>query len=141
MSAPTDAGAAAPPQPPKKKAARSAVTDAAELERRMARDGWTMKRKVTPMGPITGTPRYYKPGDDVAYAGLPAVARAYYPDLIVGGVPGWTAPKPKPPKPPAAASVGLATPADEVKLDYRPIHYYTLDEAECATVPPAKRVY
>jgi len=30
---------------------------------------------------------------------------------------------------------------DEVKLDYRPIHYYTLDEEECPRVPPAKRVY
>ena len=35
----------------------------------------------------------------------------------------------------------MSTPADEVKLDYRPVHYYTLDEKECATVPPAKRVY
>ena len=35
----------------------------------------------------------------------------------------------------------MATPADEVKLGYRPVHYYTLDEEECATVPPAKRVY
>jgi len=35
----------------------------------------------------------------------------------------------------------MSTPADEVKLDYRPVHYYTLDEQECATVPPAKRVY
>jgi len=33
------------------------------------------------------------------------------------------------------------TPADPVKLDYRPVHYYTLDEEECPTVPPAKRVY
>ena len=44
----------------------------------MARDGWTMKRKVTHLGPITGHPRYYKPGDDTAYAGLPAVARALH---------------------------------------------------------------
>jgi len=29
----------------------------------------------------------------------------------------------------------------ETKLDFRPVHNYTLDEAECATVPPAKRVY
>ena len=35
----------------------------------------------------------------------------------------------------------MATPADEVRLDYRPVHYYTLDEADCATVAPAKRVY
>jgi len=34
-----------------------------------------------------------------------------------------------------------ATPADPVELKYRPVHYYTLDEQECATVPPAKRVY
>ena len=34
-----------------------------------------------------------------------------------------------------------AYPSDEVKLDYRPVHFYTLDEADCATVPPAKRVY
>merc|ERR1712196_143100 len=34
-----------------------------------------------------------------------------------------------------------ALPSDDVKLDYRPVHYYTLDEEECATVPPAKRVY
>jgi len=35
----------------------------------------------------------------------------------------------------------MNTPADEVKLEYRPVHYYTLDEKECAVVPPAKRVY
>jgi len=35
----------------------------------------------------------------------------------------------------------MASPADEVKLDYRPVHYYTLDEVDCPTVPPAKRVY
>ena len=29
----------------------------------------------------------------------------------------------------------------EVKMNYRPIHYYTLDEDECATVPPVARVY
>ena len=34
-----------------------------------------------------------------------------------------------------------AYPHDEVKLDYRPVHFYTLDEADCATVPAAKRVY
>jgi succinate dehydrogenase (ubiquinone) flavoprotein subunit len=34
-----------------------------------------------------------------------------------------------------------ALPSDEVTLDYRPVHYFTLDEEECATVPPAKRVY
>lgn len=34
-----------------------------------------------------------------------------------------------------------ATPADACKLDYRPVHYYTLDEEECATVPPVARVY
>jgi succinate dehydrogenase (ubiquinone) flavoprotein subunit len=34
-----------------------------------------------------------------------------------------------------------ATTDDPVVLDYRPVHYYTLDEAECAVVPPAKRVY
>lgn len=26
-------------------------------------------------------------------------------------------------------------------LNYRPIHYYTLDEDECKTVPPVARVY
>ena len=26
-------------------------------------------------------------------------------------------------------------------LNYRPIHYYTLDEEECQTVPPVARVY
>lgn len=35
----------------------------------------------------------------------------------------------------------MRDPSDEVKLDYRPVHYYTLDEADCPTVPPAKRVY
>ena len=35
----------------------------------------------------------------------------------------------------------MATPADKVKLDYRPVHYYTLDEEECKTVPPVARVY
>jgi len=34
-----------------------------------------------------------------------------------------------------------ALPSDPVTLDYRPVHFYTLDEQECATVPPAKRVY
>lgn len=29
----------------------------------------------------------------------------------------------------------------KVKMNYRPIHYYTLDEDECATVPPVARVY
>jgi len=29
----------------------------------------------------------------------------------------------------------------ETKIAYRPIHYYTLDEEECATVPPVARVY
>lgn len=28
-----------------------------------------------------------------------------------------------------------------VTIDYRPIHYFTLDEQECTTVPPVKRVY
>merc|ERR1712127_829695 len=27
------------------------------------------------------------------------------------------------------------------KVDYRPIHYHTLDEEECAVVPPVARVY
>jgi len=31
--------------------------------------------------------------------------------------------------------------SDEVVLDYRPVHYYTLDEEECKTVPPVARVY
>mmetsp|Transcript_25546 Transcript_25546/g.43568 ORF Transcript_25546/g.43568 Transcript_25546/m.43568 type:complete len:422 (-) Transcript_25546:198-1463(-) len=26
-------------------------------------------------------------------------------------------------------------------IDYRPVHYYTLDEAECSVVPPVARVY
>ena len=26
-------------------------------------------------------------------------------------------------------------------IDYRPVHYYTLDEAECSVVPPETRVY
>jgi succinate dehydrogenase (ubiquinone) flavoprotein subunit len=34
-----------------------------------------------------------------------------------------------------------ATPQDECKLDYRPVHFYTLDEEECSTVPLAARVY
>lgn len=29
----------------------------------------------------------------------------------------------------------------ETKIAYRPIHYYTLDEEECKTVPPVARVY
>jgi len=32
-------------------------------------------------------------------------------------------------------------PSDPTKLAYRPVHYYTLDEEECATVPPVARVY
>ncbi|KAJ1618223.1 succinate dehydrogenase subunit A, mitochondrial [Pavlovales sp. CCMP2436] len=35
----------------------------------------------------------------------------------------------------------MGTPEDECKLDYRPVHVYTLDEAECKTIPPARRVY
>lgn len=35
----------------------------------------------------------------------------------------------------------MATPSDSVRLDYRPVHYYTLDEEECKTVPPVARVY
>ena len=34
-----------------------------------------------------------------------------------------------------------ALPSDEVKLDYRPVHFYTLDEEECPTVALAQRVY
>lgn len=34
-----------------------------------------------------------------------------------------------------------ATAAEECKLDYRPVHFYTLDEEECSTVPLAQRVY
>ena len=26
-------------------------------------------------------------------------------------------------------------------IEYRPVHYYTLDEEECKTVPPVARVY
>eukprot|EP00965_Chrysotila_dentata_P210930 6186181-Pleurochrysis_carterae.AAC.2 len=33
----------------------------------------------------------------------------------------------------------MANPTDKVKLDYRPVHYYTLDEEECATVAPVAR--
>jgi hypothetical protein len=29
----------------------------------------------------------------------------------------------------------------KTEIKYRPIHYYTLDEDECATVPPVARVY
>lgn len=29
----------------------------------------------------------------------------------------------------------------KTEIQYRPIHYYTLDEKECATVPPVARVY
>jgi len=29
----------------------------------------------------------------------------------------------------------------KTEIKYRPIHYYTLDEEECATVPPVARVY
>jgi len=35
----------------------------------------------------------------------------------------------------------MASTDDKVKLDYRPVHYYTLDEEECKTVPPVARVY
>jgi succinate dehydrogenase (ubiquinone) flavoprotein subunit len=31
--------------------------------------------------------------------------------------------------------------AGDISLDYRPVHYYTLDEEEMFTVPPAARVY
>ena len=34
-----------------------------------------------------------------------------------------------------------ALPSDEVKLDYRPVNFYTLDEEECPTVALAQRVY
>ena len=34
-----------------------------------------------------------------------------------------------------------ALPEDEVELKYRPVHFYTLDEEECPTVPLAQRVY
>ena len=30
---------------------------------------------------------------------------------------------------------------NKTKITYRPIHYYTLDEDECKTVPPVARVY
>jgi len=57
----------------------------------MARDGWTKTRKkTTSFGPVTGALQYHKPGDDQVYAGLPAVARAYYPDLVA------VAPRPAP---------------------------------------------
>ena len=29
----------------------------------------------------------------------------------------------------------------KTEIKYRPIHYYTLDEDECATIPPVARVY
>ena len=35
----------------------------------------------------------------------------------------------------------MASTADKVKIDYRPVHYYTLDEEECNVVPPVARVY
>jgi len=34
-----------------------------------------------------------------------------------------------------------ALPSDEVKLEYRPVHFYTLDEEDCPTVALAQRVY
>jgi succinate dehydrogenase (ubiquinone) flavoprotein subunit len=30
---------------------------------------------------------------------------------------------------------------EKTDINYRPIHYYTLDEEECNTVPPVARVY
>jgi len=29
----------------------------------------------------------------------------------------------------------------KTEIKYRPIHYYTLDEEECAVLPPVARVY
>jgi succinate dehydrogenase flavoprotein subunit len=37
--------------------------------------------------------------------------------------------------------VGMNTETGKVDIDYRPVHFYTLDENEFPTVPPAKRVY
>ena len=69
----------------------------------MARDGWTMKRKPSKFK-VTGTPQYFKPGDEQAYTGLPAVARAYYPDLVVAVAP---------PRAPAAAPRRTAAAVDD----------------------------
>ena len=39
-------------------------------------------------------------------------------------------------------SIGLLSlPGYDVRITYRPVHYYTLDEDECKTVPPVARVY
>lgn len=35
----------------------------------------------------------------------------------------------------------MATPQERVKIDYRPVHMATLDENECKTVAPVRRVY
>jgi len=35
----------------------------------------------------------------------------------------------------------MASTDDKVKIAYRPVHYYTLDEEECKVVPPVARVY
>ena len=35
----------------------------------------------------------------------------------------------------------MASTDDKVKIAYRPVHYYTLDEEECNVVPPVARVY
>jgi len=35
----------------------------------------------------------------------------------------------------------MASTDDNVKIAYRPVHYYTLDEEECKVVPPVARVY
>ena len=35
----------------------------------------------------------------------------------------------------------MASTDDKVKIAYRPVHYYTLDEEDCKVVPPVARVY
>jgi succinate dehydrogenase (ubiquinone) flavoprotein subunit len=30
---------------------------------------------------------------------------------------------------------------EKTKLNFRPVHYFTLDEEECHVVPPVARVY
>jgi hypothetical protein len=35
----------------------------------------------------------------------------------------------------------MASTDDKVKIAYRPVHSYTLDEEDCKVVPPVARVY
>ena len=38
-------------------------------------------------------------------------------------------------------TIGFCSDDGKVKIDYRPIHYHTLDKDEMDSVPPAARVY